>query len=477
MSYPYTFKSTINYSSIIEKLSLFEINQIHKDQIYNIMARVILKRSSSSKLFFFTVNILGENLVDSSLQIVVHNSLANDESLILSKKITLGDVIGITGHIGKSKSGELSIFATDIQILAPCLHDLPKEQYMPTDYDCRFRQRYLDLIMNPKARHNLITRSNVIANIRKLLYGLDYIEVETPILNMSYGGANAKPFITHHNDYNRDMFLRIAPELYLKQLVIGGLNKIFEIGKQFRNESVDQTHNPEFTSIEIYSSPADYNDMFELCENMIKELVINTCKKKKIMFKSVLLDFEPNFKRIDFLDELTTKLDFDFNSLDYFDPTSADKLKEIIVSKNLVCPPPLTISRMLDFLCGEFIEYECVQPTFICNHPRIMSPLAKPHRTQPWKTERFELFILGKEYANAYTELNDPSIQKASFEKQAIDKASGDTEAQLPDLDFVKALEYGLPPTGGLGIGIDRLVMMLTNEESIREIISFPTMK
>jgi len=478
MEYPYSFETNCSYAQLVETTNLLNHHDVDKTQQINIMCRVILKRTSGPKLYFFTVNVLGENLHESQFQIVVHNSLASEDSLNTCKKITLGDVIGITGHPGKTKIGEPSVFASEVQVLASCLHDLPKEQYAPTDFDCRFRQRYLDLIMNPKSRYNLITRSKVIGFFRNFLNSNGFLEVETPILNMSYGGANAKPFITHHNDYNRDMYMRIAPELYLKQLVIGGLNKIYEIGKQFRNESVDQTHNPEFTSIEIYSSPADYSQMFELCEKLICETVQLISGKNSIIYKGVMLDFSRGFKRIDLLDELTAKLDFDFNSLDYFDTATASaKLEEIIKSKDLVCPPPLTIPRMLDFLCGEFIECECVQPTFICNHPRIMSPLAKPHRTQPWKTERFELFILEKEYANAYTELNDPVTQKDAFLAQSRDKNLGDTEAQPPDMDFVKALEYGLPPTGGLGIGIDRLVMLVTNENSIREIISFPTMK
>lgn len=476
-TYPYSFDSNVKYMDLINQIQSYSDHHVEKSIQNKLMCRVILKRTSGSKLFFFTVNVLGENLSESSLQIVVHNSIASEQALEICKKITLGDVIGINGYGGKTKVGELSVFAIDVQILAPCIHDLPKEQYAPTDFDCRFRQRYLDLIMNPKARSNLITRSKVISWIRHQLDSQDFLEVETPILNMNYGGANAKPFITHHNEYNRDMYMRIAPELYLKQLVIGGLNKIYELGKQFRNEGVDATHNPEFTSIEIYSSPGDYKTMFELCEQLISGVVKNICGKHNVFYKGVLLDFESGFKRIDFLDELSSALEYDLNSLDFFNKESLVILEDLIKSKGLVCPPPLTAPRMLDFLCGEFIEINCTQPTFVCNHPRIMSPLAKPHRLEPWKTERFELFILGKEYANAYTELNDPAIQKTAFEAQGADKTSGDTEAQPPDMDFVKALEYGLPPTGGLGIGIDRLVMLVTNENSIREIISFPTMK
>jgi len=425
------------------------------------MGRVMLKRSSGNKLHFLTVNILGENLVDSSIQIFI--------------AITLGDIIGVTGNINRTKTGEKSIYANSIKLLAPCLHDLPREQYMVTDIDVKYRQRYLDIIMNPKTRDNLLKRSKIIKFIRNYLDSNDYIEVETPILNTNYGGANAKPFVTHHNDYNINMYMRIAPELYLKQLVIGGFSKIYEIGKQFRNESVSKVHNPEFTSIEIYTSPADCSNMFDLCENIIRNLVFNICGSYKITYKNIELDFEEKFKRIDFLEELRQKTGYHFNNLE--SEITFNEIKQLLIDMNIKCPPPITLPRMLDKLAGDILEVQCIQPTFIYNHPKIMSPLAKPHRNNPEITERFELFILEKEYANAYTELNDPEIQKQAFLKQAQDKNNGDVEAQPTDMDFIKALEYGLPPTGGLGIGIDRLVMMLTDEETIREILTFPTMK
>ena len=467
-NYPYSFSVNCKYNDL---MSIEE-----SSEKFSVMGRVMLKRSSGNKLHFLTVNILGENLVDSSIQIFVAKQfLENDNDLEVVKKITLGDIIGVIGNINRTKTGEKSIYASSIVLLAPCLHDLPREQYMVTDIDVKYRQRYLDIIMNPKTRDNLLKRSKIIKFIRNYLDLNDYIEVETPILNTNYGGANAKPFITHHNDYKIDMFMRIAPELYLKQLVIGGFNKIYEIGKQFRNESVDQTHNPEFTSIEIYTSPADYNNMFDLCESIIRNSVYKLCKTYKINFKGVELDFEPKFKRIDFLEELRVKTGYHFNDLE--SENSFNEIKKLLDDLNIKCPPPITLPRMLDKLAGEFLESQCTQPTFIFHHPKIMSPLAKPHRSNPQITERFELFILEKEYANAYTELNDPEIQKQAFLKQANDKTNGDGEAQPTDLDFIKALEYGLPPTGGLGIGIDRLVMLLTGEETIREILCFPTMK
>ena len=467
-NYPYSFTVNCKYNDL---MSIEE-----SSEKFSIMGRVMLKRSSGNKLHFLTVNILGENLVNSNIQIFVAKQfLENDDELEVVKKITLGDIIGVIGNINRTKTGEKSIYANSIKLLAPCLHDLPREQYMVTDIDVKYRQRYLDIIMNPKTRDNLLKRSKIIKFIRNYLDLNDYIEVETPILNTNYGGANAKPFITHHNDYNIDMYMRIAPELYLKQLVIGGFSKIYEIGKQFRNESVDKTHNPEFTSIEIYTTPADCSNMFDLCENLIRNVVFNICGSYKLTYKNIELDFEHTFKRIDFLEELRQKTGYHFNDLE--SETSINEIKQLLIDMNIKCPPPITLPRMLDKLAGDILEVQCIQPTFIYNHPKIMSPLAKPHRNNPEITERFELFILEKEYANAYTELNDPEIQKQAFLKQAQDKNNGDGEAQPTDMDFIKALEYGLPPTGGLGIGIDRLVMLLTDEETIREILAFPTMK
>jgi lysyl-tRNA synthetase class 2 len=475
--YPYNFDINCSYNNLMETVNKYNDHEINEDKIWKVQCRVMLKRCASSKLYFLTVNILNsENLVNSEFQIVISKNMLYDENDIeIVKKITLGDIIGVEGYLGKTKVGENSIFVKKIILLAPCLHDLPKEQYISDDPDVKYRQRYLDMIINPKTRFNLITRSKIIKYIRNYLDDKNYLEVETPILNTNYGGANAKPFITHHNDYKMEMFLRIAPELFLKQLVIGGLTKIYEIGKQFRNESVDQTHNPEFTSIEIYTSPADYNNMFDLCENLIKNLVKNITGSYKVIYKGIELDFEKPFNRIDFLEELRIKTEYHFNDLE--SETSFVEVKNLLEKYNIKCAPPLTMPRMLDKLAGEFLETQCVQPTFIFHHPKIMSPLAKPHRLLPNITERFELFILEKEYANAYTELNDPTIQKEAFMKQSKDKNNGDSEAQPPDLDFVKALEYGLPPTGGLGLGIDRLVMLLTNQDTIREILCFPTMK
>jgi len=479
MNYPYSFNTNCKYQDLIDNSSKLEAHQNDESKLYSCQCRIYTIRTSSSKLYFLTASILnGENLIDSRFQLVIAKQiLENPESIELVKKLHMGDIIGVRGYLGKTKVGEPSLFIKEFLRLTPCLHELPKDQYAITDIDVKYRKRYLDMITNQSTRFNLITRSKIIKFLRNYLDDKDFLEVETPILHTNYGGANAKPFITFHNDHKMNMYMRIAPELFLKQLIIGGMGKIYEIGKQFRNESIDMTHVPEFTSIELYWSPADYKNMLTLCEDFIRSVVFEIHKTFKINFKGHELDFELPFKTIDFLEHLSLKTNYNFVGIDLNDSQVYADMIGLLEKFDVKCPPPLTIPRILDKLAGHFIEPECIQPTFIIHHPKIMSPLAKPHRDNPLITERFELFICENEYANAYTELNDPEIQKEAFLKQAQDKNSGDVEAQNPDLDFVTALEYGLPPTGGLGIGIDRLVMLLTGQETIREIIAFPTMK
>ena len=476
--YPYSYKVNCKFNDLQNKTSAMEPHQSDESNEYSCMGRIYTIRSSGSKLYFITVNILnGENLINSQFQFVIAKQvLINPESIDLAKQLSMGDIIGVKGYCGKTKVGESTLFVKEFVRLVPCLHEIPKEQYGVSDYDVKYRKRYLDMITNQSTRYNLITRSKIIKYLRNYLDNMDFIEVETPILHSNYGGANAKPFITLHNDYKTNMYLRIAPELFLKQLVIGGMGKIYEIGKQFRNESINKNHLPEFSSIEVYWSPADYTDMMKLCEDFIRSVVYYIHNTYKITFMNHELDFEKPFRQIDFLEYLTEKTGYNFIGVDLSETVKTDLL-ELLKKFDVKCSPPLTIPRILDKLCGHFIESECIQPTFILHHPKIMSPLAKPHRTNPFITERFELFICESEYANAYTELNDPQIQKQAFDKQFEDKNAGDSEAQNPDMDFVTALEYGLPPTGGLGIGIDRLVMLLTGQESIREIVTFPTMK
>ena len=367
-----------------------------------------------------------------------------------------------------------------MQILAPCLHMLPHLHFGVVDKELRYSNRYLDLMLNKEVREIFQTRHKIVANLRNYLIERDFIEVETPVLANQAGGATAKPFITHHNAMKQDMYMRIAPELYLKQLVIGGLDRVFEIGKNFRNESIDTTHNPEFTACEFYMAGADYYKLIEMTQELLVDMVQKIKGTMKVEWMGNEIDFTPPFKQVDMLDELQLEIreklgDEHFTLPDINSENATEEYINLHGILDIKPEPPFTLNRLVDNLVGELVEPKCIQPTFLMNHPLIMSPLAKPHRLDATKTERFELFINGKEICNAYTELNNPIIQKQIFDKIAKQKAEGDNEIPPSDESFVRALEYGLPPTAGWGIGIDRLTMILTNKDSIREVILFPT--
>ena len=475
--YPHYFpnenpiKSLIPYNDTInpgDRLTEIQVSTV---------GRVTLKRWAGKKLLFYTIES-----DDISIQIMSDKRLYTNDKLTFKNLHTIirrGDIIGIMGFIGKSKRGELSIFANNIVILAPCFHMLPKEHYGLVDIDIRTNQRYLDLILNKKTRNTFRTRSKIISYIRRFLDDRDFMEIETPILDIKHGGATAKPFTTYHNDLKQEMFLRIAPELKLKELVVGGLNKVYEIGKQFRNEGIDGTHNPEFTSIELYCAYNDYRYLIDLTQELLSSLVhkifnnymieITVGKTKKT------INFNPPFQVIDMLPFLSEKTGIIFS--DDLDSYSFNlNLQIYFVSNSISLPASLTTAKLIDKLVEHYIEPECWNPTFIIHHPTIMSPLAKTHRDNPLLTERFELYIAGMEICNAYTELNDPFIQLQRFMNQQKDKDMGDDEAHGIDMEFIKALEYGLPPTAGWGMGIDRLCMLLTdNINSIKEVILFPT--
>ena len=387
----------------------------------------------------------------------------------LKNNLDIGDFIEIGGKLFKTKKGEKSVEATRARMIAKSIRPLPSVWHGLKDVEERFRKRYLDFLLNPEIKGKLIQRSKIIEYLRNELYKNDFLEVETPMLQPIPGGATARPFITHHNALNVDFYLRIAPELYLKRLLVGGFEKIFEIGRNFRNEGVDRDHNPEFTMLELYQAYADYNDMMDLTENILREAAQKTLGKLKFEYQGKEIDFSKKFQRIKMV-----------NAIKQYGKIDVEKekdLKKYIKKYNLKLPNNAPKGVIINNIFEALVEDKLIQPTFIIDYPIEVSPLTKMHRKDKNYTERFELFINGTEMANAYSELNDPIDQKQRFEAKLQQRKTCDMEAHPMDEDFVKALEYGMPPTGGLGIGIDRLIILLTNSPSIRDVILFPTLK
>lgn len=474
--YPHKFRATMSVPQFRVQYDKIETNNKAEEINVALCGRVMSVRESSKNLIFYTLE------ADNSTVQVFCNHQEDEVTWENHAVIRRGDIVGFRGQPGRTKTGELSLFSKYVELISPCLHILPDAHIGIQDKEIRFRQRYLDLLTNPKAKATFPIRSKIINFIRRFLDERGFLEVETPMMSVEVGGATAKPFKTYHNDLDQEMFMRIAPELFLKQLVVGGYDRVYEIGRQFRNEGIDLTHNPEFTTCEFYMAYADYHDLIEMTEKMVSEMVLSIHGTYKVWYhrhgdaEATLVDFTPPFKRISMIAELEKilgeKVPF---------PLESDEANEFLKAQcakhNVACSSPQTTARLLDKLVGEFIEIQCDSPTFITDHPEIMSPLAKTHRDIPGLTERFELFVLQKEICNAYTELNDPVIQRQRFEEQMKAKAAGDDEVPGIDEPFIKALEHGLPATGGFGIGVDRMTMFLTNSQSIKDVILFPSMR
>uniref|UniRef100_A0A8C0S975 Lysine--tRNA ligase n=1 Tax=Canis lupus familiaris TaxID=9615 RepID=A0A8C0S975_CANLF len=511
--YPHKFHVDISLTHFIEEYGHLQPGDHLTDITLKVAGRIHAKRASGGKLIFY--DLRGEGV---KLQVMANsrNYKSEEEFIHINNKLRRGDIIGVKGNPGKTKKGELSIIPYEITLLSPCLHMLPHLHFGLKDKETRYRQRYLDLILNDFVRQKFIIRSKIITYIRSFLDELGFLEIETPMMNIIPGGAVAKPFITYHNELDMNLYMRIAPELYHKILVVGGIDRVYEIGRQFRNEGIDLTHNPEFTTCEFYMAYADYHDLMEITEKMISGMVKHITGSYKVTYhpdgpegEAYEIDFTPPFRRISMVEELEKALGVKLPETKLFETEETRKiLDDICLARAVECPPPRTTARLLDKLVGEFLETTCINPTFICDHPQIMSPLAKwcavkmikasvaltllttvpndlvpecitglRHRSKEGLTERFELFVMKKEICNAYTELNDPVRQRQLFEEQAKAKAAGDDEAMFIDENFCTALEYGLPPTAGWGMGIDRVTMFLTDSNNIKEVLLFPAMK
>jgi len=438
----------------------------YEEKTVRVAGRIMSKRGHGKVIFM--------DLQDSNGRIQLFNRMNNvgEEEYADIKALDIGDIVGVEGEVFKTKTGEVSIRTQKLTLLTKSLQILPEKFHGLKDTDLRYRQRYVDLIMNPEIKADFITRSRIISEIRHFLDNRGFLEVETPILNTIAGRATARPFITHHNTLDIDMYLRIANELYLKRLIVGGFDKVYEMGRMFRNEGMDHTHNPEYTMIELYEAYNDYEGMMEITEQMISTVAEKVTGSMKVEFDGKVLDFTPPWKRITMVDAIKEYADIDFTEVE-----TDEEARQIAKANNVEIDENATRGHVISEMFEAFCEEHLVQPTFVTQHPVEISPLAKRNPEDPRYTDRFEAFVSTYELANAYSELNDAIDQKARFEDQVKARLAGDEEAQMMDLDFVNALEVGMPPTGGLGIGVDRLIMMLTNNVSIRDILLFPTMK
>ncbi len=462
--YPYSFEKTISAKDLQEKYAGLEAG-VETEDVYSVAGRVMAIRNTGMFI----------DLQDDSgkIQIFSHKENVSEDQMKTLKLIDIGDIVGFTGSVRRTPRGELSIKTTELKLLSKTLLPLPEKHHGLTDVEIRYRQRYVDLIMNEEVRDTFRKRSLIIQKIREYLTARGFLEVETPMLHPQAGGANARPFITHHNTLDMDMFMRIAPELYLKRLMVGGLSeKIFEINRSFRNEGIDTRHNPEFTMMELYQAYVDYNEMMRLTEDLVSTVCQEVNGTMKIKYGDNEIDLTPPWDRKTMIGAIKEK-----TGIDFADCYTVEDAKAKAKSLGINPEDCENWGQVLDLIFEEKVEPSLIQPVHIIDYPRDISPLAKVHRDNDRLTERFETRVNGWEIANAFSELTDPIDQRMRFEAQALAKANGDEEAMTIDEDFITALEYGMPPAGGLGIGIDRIVMLLTNSPSIRDVIAFPTLK
>lgn len=414
------------------------------------------------------------DLMDKSgrIQLYVRKDAIGEDNYALIKMMDIGDIVGVCGTVFRTHMGELSIKAVSLEMLSKSLRPLPEKWHGLKDIEMRYRQRYVDLIVNPEVRDTFVKRSQIIKSVREILDNRDFLEVETPIMHSIAGGAAARPFITYHNALDMQLYMRIAPELYLKRLIVGGMERVYELGRVFRNEGIDIKHNPEFTIVEIYQAFADYKDMMELTETIVSQTAQKVLGTMKITYEGQEIDLTPPWNRMTMIEAVAKYTGQDFTGV-----TDIEEARKMAAAINVPIEKTYGIGKIINACFEEHVEDKLIQPTFITGHPKEISPLAKSSVENPVITDRFEGFIYAREICNGFTELNDPIDQRERFVKQVEERKAGDDEAHMMDEDFVNALEYGLPPTGGLGIGIDRLVMFLTDSTSIRDVLFFPHMR
>lgn len=461
--FPYTYERTANAAEILSKFEKIGEGEESKEEV-SIAGRLMTKRGHGKASFAHLQDETGR------IQIYSREDKIGKDKYDIYRKLDIGDFIGVKGHVFRTRTGEITVKIYEFTILCKSLHPLPEKWHGLTDKELRYRERYVDLMVNPGVKEVFVKRSKIVSLIRRFLEERGFLDVETPILHVLQGGAAAKPFETYHDALDMPLFMRVAPELYLKRLIVGGFEKVFEMGRVFRNEGMSFKHNPEYTILEIYQAYADYKDIMKLTEDLVVAAAKEVLGTLKIEYKGEKIDLTPPWKKITLVDALKD-VGIDIEGKD------EKEIRKIAKTKGIEGYEEIGIGKIINVLYDKFVEGKLRQPTFIIDHPIETSPLAKKHREKKGQVERFELIIAGMELANAFSELNDPIDQRERFNKQAELKAAGDLEAESMDEDFLRALEYGMPPTGGVGIGIDRLVMILTDQPSIRDVLFFPHMR
>ncbi|MFD1021171.1 lysine--tRNA ligase [Thalassobacillus hwangdonensis] len=461
------FERTDYAEDLKEKYESFTKEELEEKAIATTIAgRIMTKRGKGKAGFTHIQDLSGQ------IQLYVRKDRIGEEAYEIFNTADIGDIVGVTGVVFKTKVGELSVKADEFHMLTKSLRPLPEKYHGLKDVEQRYRQRYLDLITNPESRDTFVTRSRIIQSMRRYLDGQGFLEVETPMMHGIPGGASARPFITHHNALDIPLYMRIAIELHLKRLIVGGMEKVYEIGRVFRNEGVSTRHNPEFTMLELYEAYADFHDVMSLTEHLIAHIAEDVLGTTKVAYGDHEVDLTPEWTRLHMVDAIK-----EYTGVDFWKQMSDEEAKALAKEHGVEIKSTMTFGHIVNEFFEQHVEEKLIQPTFIYGHPVEISPLAKTNPEDSRFTDRFELFIVGREHANAFSELNDPIDQRERFEAQLKEREEGNDEAHMMDDDFIEALEYGMPPTGGLGIGIDRVVMLLTNSPSIRDVLLFPQMR